>query len=128
MIGLDTTAIIDLFKGDEGIKKFIKNNKEPFSATILSYAELMFGIKDKKHQEEEEFYDDFFTEVYSFDLTKDACKMASRLHNDLKGKGKETGHFDSLIASIFLSNGVTKVLTRNKKHFERFSSVDVIGY
>ncbi len=128
MIGLDTTAIIDLFKGDSGIKKFIETNKEPLSSTILNYTELMFGIKGKNHEEEEEFYDDFFNEIYSFDLTKDASKVAAKIHNHLIKKGKVIGEFDSLIASIFLSNGITKILTRNKKHFERMSSIDVINY
>jgi tRNA(fMet)-specific endonuclease VapC len=127
MIGLDTTAIIDLFKGDPGIKKFIKDNKEPFSVTILSYAELMFGLNEN-NKTEEEYYDDFFSEIYSFDLNKDSCKIASKLKYSLKKKGITIGNFDLLIASIFLSNGVTKILTRNKKHFERLNSIQVISY
>ena len=28
MIGLDTSAIIDIFRGDEKIKQFLENNKD----------------------------------------------------------------------------------------------------
>lgn len=128
MIGLDTTAIIDFFKGNENIKNFILKNNEPLSSTILSYAELMFGIKNNMHEKEEEFYDDFFNEIHIFELSKESCKIASKIHNNLRKKGKEIGQFDSLIASIFLSNGVTKILTRNKKHFKKIKDIDVINY
>ena len=37
MIGLDTSAIIDIFKGDNNIKQFLKKNKEPLAATLISY-------------------------------------------------------------------------------------------
>jgi tRNA(fMet)-specific endonuclease VapC len=127
MIGLDTTAIIDLFKGDPELNKFIQNSREPFSVTILSYAELMFGLNENSRKEEE-YYDDFFSDIYSFDLTKDSCKIASKLKYSLRKKGITIGNFDLLIASIFLSNGITKILTRNKKHFERINSIEVISY
>ena len=125
---MDTSAIIDLFKGSSEIKKFLEKNKEPLCVNILSYAELMFGIKEKQHQKEEQYYDEFFNEMYSFDLSKESCKLASKINNALKKEGKTIGAFDIMIVSIFLSNGVTSILTKNKKHFEQIKNLKVISY
>lgn len=125
---MDTTAIIDLFKGTKDMKKFLENNTEPLCVNILSYAELMFGINNEKHKNEEQFYDDFFNDMYAFELTRESCKLASKINTTLKKEGKTIGSFDVLIASIFLSNGVTKILTKNKKHFEKIKNIKVITY
>jgi predicted nucleic acid-binding protein len=62
MIGLDTTAIIDIFKGDKRLRKFLENNTEPLSSTIMNYMELFFGLnpKDSKPAKESEYYRTFF--------------------------------------------------------------------
>ena len=54
MIGLDTSAIIDIFKGNQNIKLFLNGNKEPLAATIMSYLELFFGINPENPNHVEE--------------------------------------------------------------------------
>lgn len=130
MIGLDTTAIIDIFKGDKKIKEFLESNKEPLAVTIMSYLELYFGldIENQKHEGEGKYYDEFFKSLYNIDLTKDSCKEASKLFWQLKKTGTTIEQFDCVIASLFISNGINKVLTRNSKHFERIKGLNVIKY
>ncbi|MBD3204115.1 PIN domain-containing protein [Candidatus Woesearchaeota archaeon] len=130
VIGLDTCSIIDIFRGDKSIKKFLINNNEVLSATILSYLELQFGINpdDKDHKEEQKYYDNFFSEILHFRLTDKACKKTSEIHWKLRKKGRKIDQFDCTIAGIFLSNGVNKILTRNTKHFERIDKIRVIRY
>ena len=67
MIGLDTSAIIDIFKGNAEIKKILENNKEPLAATIVSYMELFFGLNplNSKHIAEGNYYKEFFKSVYN---------------------------------------------------------------
>lgn len=35
---------------------------------------------------------------------------------------------DTLIAAIALSNGITTIITRNKKHFEQIKELNVVTY
>jgi len=130
MIGLDTTAIIDIFKGDGNIKKFLENNKEPLAATIMSYLELHFGLdlQNSKHIVEEKYYDEFFKNLYSVDLTKDSCKEASKIYWKLKEEGKIIEQFDCTIAALLLTNGIKKILTRNTEHFQRIKELKTISY
>ncbi len=130
MIGLDTSAIIDIFKGNAEVKIFLDSNSEPLAATIMSYLELFFGIDDEKkaHREEADYYRDFFAEVYNFGLTKESCEKAAVVYQSLKKKGKPIETFDCAIAAILLTNGITKILTRNAKHFENISQLTTISY
>src|SRR3989338_3051519 len=130
MIGLDTPAIIDVFKGDKKIKEFLDNNKEPLAVTIMSYLELFFGLNpdEPKHKTEGEYYGEFFKSLYNIDLTNDSCEEASRIFYNLKKEGKMIEQFDCVIAALLITNGINKILTRNSKHFDKIKELNVISY
>ena len=130
MLGLDTTAIIDIFKGEPKIKGFLEVNKEPLAVAIMSYLELFFGInpEDTNHIMEGKYYGEFFRGLYNIDLTKESCEEASRIYWTLKKEGKTIEQFDCVIAASFLKSGISKILTRNRKHFKNIKRLDVISY
>ena len=130
MIALDTSAIIDLFKGSSNLRAQLEKTKEPFVVTILSYLELMFGIdyKNKMSKIEERYYDDFFNSFMVLNLTQEACKKAAQIHRELEAKGITIEQFDCTIAAIILTNGVKEIITGNKKHFEAIKELNVISY
>ena len=43
MIGLDTSTIIDLFKGDDNVISFLNNTREQVSTTVINIFELFWG-------------------------------------------------------------------------------------
>ena len=57
-----------------------------------------------------------------------SSKKAAEIFYDLKRKGFDIGQFDCMIASIFLMNGVNKIITRNVKHFINIPGLKVISY
>lgn len=130
MIGIDTCAAIDLFKGDEQLIKLLSEISEKVSITYINYLELIFGldIENPKHKIEEEFYDDIMENYTVFNLDIESCKKAREIFFLLKKKGNIIDDMDYAIAGIFLSNGVNKIITRNKKHFEKIPGLKVISY
>ncbi len=130
MIGLDTTAIIDLFKGVPSVKEKLEQSDVPVCTTIVSYLELMFGLDStiQKQKEEEKFYDAFFQTTIQFNLTSKSCKKASEINQVLKKSGKVIDEFDCTLAAVFLTNGIDTILTRNTKHFERIPGLKVASY
>ncbi len=130
MIGLDTSALIDLFKNDSKIKSFLENTKDQISTTMVNTFEFYIGLdpENNKHQQEETCYLETLKTLYHFDITIQSCKYASRIFWRLKKQGKIISRFDCLIAAIFIANGVTKILTRNKKHFENIKELEIIEY
>ncbi|MBW3019474.1 type II toxin-antitoxin system VapC family toxin [Candidatus Woesearchaeota archaeon] len=128
MIGIDTTAIIDLFKGEPTIKKVLESIDEPLVSTQINYLEIYFGIDPTKHEEETKYYEDFFKEVRPLTLDNKASRKASELFWKLRKQGKNIGKFDCIIAAILISNGINKIITRNVKHFEGVQGIRVIKY
>jgi len=130
MIGFDTCAIIDLFKGDRGLIDLVKSLDEEFCLSQLSYLELVFGTnpKNNKHLIEEGFYDALFEKLRVFSITNFELKKASRLFWELKAKGQAIGKIDVIIAANFMINGVNKIITKNKKHFSQIKGIKVLDY
>ena len=130
MIGLDTSAIIDLFKNNRALIKLLERIEDKVALTQLSYLELMFGLdlEIKSHKLEEEYYDSLFNSYPVLQLNNISCKKAANIFLQLKKTGKMIGQSDCTIAGIFLSNGINKILTGNKKHFDRIKQLKVISY
>lgn len=130
MIGLDTSTIIDIFKGNSDVYELINSLDEELCNTIINYQELIFGLDltNKKHLEEVEYYDNFFDKLILLNLDRNSCKKTNEIIKNLSKKGNLIGEFDSMIAGIFLANGINKIITRNVKHFEKVPGLKVISY
>src|SRR3989338_4353596 len=99
MIGFDSSAIIDFFRGDKSLKEVLEKIDEPFALNIVSYSEIMFGIDSSKvnGQTEIEFYDRMFDSCLVFNLDRKACRKASEILWQLKKIGKVIELFDCSI-------------------------------
>ncbi len=128
MIGLDTSALIDLSKGSEILERLLLEQSAPLAVTEMSYIELLFGVDARKQLDEERYFDELFSALYTFSLDRQSIKKAARVFRHLKQKGKMIDEFDCLIAGIFLRNNVQKIITKNKSHFERIPEIEVITY
>jgi len=130
MIGLDSSALIDLFRGESKITELLKNIDDELITTYLNYFEILTGLdlEDKNYQEEFEYFENLFQEISLVNLSKKSCETSSLIVWDLKKKGKMIGKVDSMIAGILLSNEVNRIITRNVKHFENIKGLKVISY
>lgn len=130
MIGIDTNVIIDLFKNDRNLISLLEGIKETIALNQICYLELMFGLnpKNKKHNDEEIFYDNLFSSFPNLKLDNNSIKKSREILWELREIGKFIGGNDCMIAGIFLSNGVNKIITKNVKHFENIKELKVISY
>ncbi len=79
---------------------------------------------DKKIAEIEELKDLLIV----LDMRIESAKYYGKIYAELKNKGKMAKDRDILIASIFLSFGERKIITRDKKHFNEIEEIEVITY
>jgi tRNA(fMet)-specific endonuclease VapC len=130
MIGIDSNSIIDIFRDNPDLKLLFEKLDDELCSTIINYQEIIFGInlKNEKDYEEEKYYDKLFDSMILYNLDIKSCKKAREILFELKKSGKTIGEFDCMIAGIFLANGVNKIITRNKKHFESIPGFEVISY
>lgn len=130
MIGLDTTALIDLYKKDAQLLQTLKTLDQELFLNDLTYLELLAGLnpENKQHQQEEAFYDKHYTQITSFPLTKQAAKHARSILWKLKKHGKTIGILDATIAAIYTQHNVHTILTRNTKDFSHIKEITVMSY
>ena len=130
MIGMDSSAIIDLFRNNISLIELLESIKEEIVLNQISFYELMIGLdfNNLVYKKEETFYDGLFDNYKNFSLDRNASKKASKISFELQKEGKIIGDFDCMIGGIYLVNGVDKIITRNVKHFEKIKGMKVISY
>jgi predicted nucleic acid-binding protein len=130
MIGIDTSAIIDMFKEEKLLLEVLKNINDEIISTIVNYQEVLFGLDllNPKHLIEFNYYESFFNEMEIMSLSKKASQKSAEISWYLKKKGIIIDNFDCMVAGILLVNGINEIITRNKKHFEHIPGLKVISY
>lgn len=119
MIVLDTSALIDLFRGEEEIRKVIGGD---VATTAVNYYEIFVGIRRHKAKAEERFFRRFFSDIKTFDFDKIAAEKSSEIMGRLIALGTPVNSFDVLIAGIAVSNGAEVLITKDRD-FEAIAKV-----
>ena len=131
MVGVDTTFLIDLFRNDERaieVLKRLSRRKESIATTVVNMAELYRGaFLHPKTQEKISEIEELKDILIIFDMRIESSKYYGRIYADLKNKGKIITDRDILVASIFLSFGERKIVTRDA-HFNEIPGIEVISY
>ena len=127
---LDTSFIADLTRKDErAIAKLKSFAKARLTTTVINVGELYKGAYgyhnvEKKLKEVEELIQILI--VLEMNVT--ASRIYGYYYQLLKRRGELIDDRDILIASIAISFGETKIVTRNVEHFSRIPEIEVISY
>ena len=80
MIGIDTSAIIDLFKEEKSLLNLLKNINDKLASTIINYQEIVFGLNpiDFKHKTEKEHYSNGLLVPKRCRSINDTCLCAAK--------------------------------------------------
>ena len=127
MILLDTSFLIDYFRGSEETKKLIEND---VAITTITYHEIMTGVKWKKAKNEERFFRRFFSSVRILEYDIRAAEESSTVASRLSAIGKEVNALDLLITGIAVANGIDHIATRDKDFSEiaKVTALTVLTY
>jgi len=71
---------------------------------------------------------EFISSMEIFLLGYKEAEKAAEVYDNLESKGYKIDDNDILIVGIMLSNGITKILTRNVKHFENIEGIEILQY
>ena len=115
MIILDTSFLIDFFKGEEGTQAIIRTD---VATTAITYHEILSGIKHRKAKKEGKFFRRFFSRIKILDFDLNAAEKSSEIMATLLSLGKAVNALDVLIAGIAIANGAEKVATRDGDFME----------
>lgn len=127
---LDTTAIIDIIRGNPIIDKKLNELNQRNVAlfiTSVSVFELWQGSVDIHNEEKINKIHTLLESLGTFLLDISAAKQAGTIHASLKKRGTVIDPEDSMIAGIAKLHNET-ILTRNIKHFGRIPALVVETY
>ena len=127
MIGIDSSILIDVLRGDVSLERLQKYS-DLCTSEVVVY-EVSCGLyssrnfHEKKIAQFEAILDTF---TYVFPIDRRATLQAARIAGELLRTGRMIGHCDALIAGSFLANGCRKILTRNVSDFQRVQGLEVL--
>ena len=126
MIVADTDVLIDFLRGREPGAEAVGSALETgqLQTTAVSCFELLSGARTGR---EREIVERLLDRIPVLALDRDAARRAAEVRRDLDQVGEAIGMADSLIAGIALAHN-SRLLTRNRRHFERVASLSCIDF
>lgn len=88
------------------------------ATTVITYHEILSGIKHKKAKKEEMFFRRFFSKIKILEFDLNTAEKSSEIMADLLTTGRPVNTLDVLIAGIAIANGAEKIATRDKDFME----------
>jgi len=125
MIIADTDVLIDFLQGRQPGAQAVADAiaAGQLSTTTVTAFELLSAARQTHHRFK--VISDLFDAAPPLPLDLNSAAKAAEVHRELERSGVSIGMADSLIAGIVLHNG-GKLLTRNKRHFERVRDLLVL--
>ena len=135
IIIVDTTVIIDLWRGRTGVKECLSKYKEEiFSISAITIEEIYDGLGYTKEKMDEEAYEQVkeqhemvLNDFHVLPINLDILKKTGLLRGELRAKGVIMDLVDILIMITSLEIKANKIITRNPKHFDT-SLIQVDSY
>ncbi|MFQ5976094.1 MAG: type II toxin-antitoxin system VapC family toxin [Candidatus Hydrothermarchaeales archaeon] len=111
MFIFDTTAIIELFKGNEALKELLQRLNDDFAATTVSYFEIFSKIHHKKLKKEKVYFKRFFSNIPLYGLGIKEAEEGSQILGRLYQHGMPINLADVMISGIAAANGAEGIIT-----------------
>lgn len=128
MIVLDTSFLIDFFR-DWNLESYVPDGKRA-AVSVISYYEIMAGIKRFRSKQEERFFQHFFGTVDILGVDTPSAEIASEITAKLAGLGIQVNPFDVLIAGTAIANRASTIITADQdfKEIAKCTDIDVTFY
>jgi len=128
LIVLDTSFLIDYFRNEE-LRECIPVGEKP-AVTVISYYEIVSGLRRAKSVKEERFFQHFFSdiEILPFNLT--SAELAAGISGRMAAAGNRVNALDILIAGIALAHHVSLIITADTDFDEiaKYAGLEIRNY
>jgi tRNA(fMet)-specific endonuclease VapC len=124
---LDTNIITAFLKNDLRVVERVSNYLELFdklTINIISYYEILRGLKDLGNQEKLRSFEDFIQENELVFIRKETVEKAAEIYAYLKNDGNLIEDADILMAAIAIVEDLI-LITNNTGHFNRVKGLNL---
>jgi len=127
---LDTDILSEFLRGNPKVIEHVDKHLLEYgfiSLSIITYYEILNGLLYKDAKKQLEKFEDFVALNKVIPLTLRMAKTAAIIQADLRKKGTEIGHTDTLIAGIAIISEL-QLITNNTNHFIRIKGLEIANW
>ena len=127
---LDTDILSEFLRGNEIIVRHVDEYLKEYgfiSLSIITYYEILNGLLYKDAKKQLKKFESFVSLNNVLLLTIKSTKLAANIQADLRKKGREIGHADTMIAGIAIANKL-QLVTNNTQHFNRIKKLELVNW
>ena len=124
---LDTDILSEFLRGNPKVIAKVDEHLKEYgfiSLSIITYYEILNGLLYKDARKQLTRFEDFVGLNKVIPLTLPMAKAAAIIQADLRKKGTEIGHTDTLIAGIAITSNL-QLVTNNAVHFKRIKGLEI---
>jgi tRNA(fMet)-specific endonuclease VapC len=127
---LDTDILSEFLRGNPKVISNVDEHLKKFgfiSLSIITYYEILNGLLYKDAKKQLSKFEEFVELNKVIPLTLPMAKTAANIQADLRKKGTEIGHTDTLIAGIAITSEL-QLVTNNTDHFIRIKGLEIANW
>ena len=127
---LDTDILSEFLRGNSKVINKVDEHLKEFgfiNLSIITYYEILNGLLYKDARKQLSKFEEFVALNKVIPLTLRMAKTAATIQADLRKKGTEIGHTDTLIAGIAITSGL-QLVTNNTDHFKRIKGLEITNW
>lgn len=127
---LDTDILSEFLRGNPKVISRLDDHLEEYgfiSFSIITYYEILNGLLYKDAKKQLAKFEEFAELNKVIPLTLPMAKVAAAIQANLRNKGTEIGHTDTLIAGIAITSEL-QLVTNNTNHFKRIKDLDLANW
>jgi len=124
---LDTDILSEFLRGNEKVIEKVDAHASQFgfiNLSTITYYEILNGLLYKEAKKQLTRFENFIELNTVVPLTLVKAKIAAAILSDLRKKGREIGHTETLITGTALSNQL-QLVTNNTEHFKRIDGLEI---
>ena len=127
---LDTDILSEFLRGNSKVTAKVDEHLKEYgfiSLSIITYYEILNGLLYKNARKQLTKFEDFVALNTVIPLSLHMAKTAAIIQSDLRKKGTEIGHTDTLIAGIAITSEL-QLVTNNTDHFKRIKELEIANW
>ena len=127
---LDTDILSEFLRGNAKVIAKVDEHLSEYgfvSLSIITYYEILNGLLYKDARKQLSKFEEFVELNKVIPLTLPMAKAAAAIQADLRKRGTEIGHTDTLIAGIAIKSKL-QLVTNYTDHFKRIKGLEIINW
>ena len=127
---LDTDILSEFLRGNARVISKVDEHLKEYgfiNLSIITYYEILNGLLYKDARKQLAIFEEFIELNKVIPLTIPMAKTAAKIQADLRKKGAEIGHTDTLIAGIAMTSGF-QLITNNTEQFRRIKGLEFANW